>query len=66
MVNRLRTMMVEDMEIVHVLWVNPRVLGENLTTQTLWLLFTRVSLIYPVEDLLLVGLRWTAGREKLL
>ena len=58
--------MVEDMEIVHVLWVNPRVLGENLTTQTLWLLFTRVSLIYPVEDLLLVGLRWTAGREKLL
>ena len=66
MVNRLRTMMVEDMEIVHVLWVNPRVLGENLTTQTLWLLFTRVSLIYLVEDLLLVGLRWTAGREKLL
>lgn len=67
MVTRLRVTMVEAMENIEVLTAKSKVLGEHLAIQLLLatasLLVTLVSLVFLVEEFLLVRLRWSVRRR---
>ena len=66
-VTRLGVLWLIPWKLWKLLKLNPGVLEKHLATQLLWaaawLLVTLVSLIFLVEESLLVRLRWSAGQE---